>query len=155
MILFVAMQVFVGYKHGLVVSPFFNYGMYSHEINIEKNYPVFEVKANGRLLRGQDFSPQQWDKIMLPVNYYANIHRSNDLYENEVKRLLGRLHISTEERKFLQQCDAVDFEKWYAKYLETVTGHLTNNLEISCRYYLYDGRLQPTDSVIKLAELCR
>ena len=111
-ILFVAMQLLIGYKHGMVVSPFYNYGMYSHAIKIEKFYNIFEVTVNGKLLRGQDFTPQQWDKIMLPLQYYSNISQSNHLYNFEVKRLLNKFHIASKEEDFLQLHESHLSPKW-------------------------------------------
>lgn len=161
MILFMAGQLFVNYKHGMVVSPFFHYGMYSHEIKIEKSYPVVEVTINGKLLRGQDYTPQQWDKIMLPIQYYSNIQHSNELYHNEVKRLLQKLSITTNEANFLQQCDEASFVKWYKNYLSFITKEpvpiaIGMQLEINERQYIFNGHiLTQTDSLKSLAQLCR
>lgn len=154
-ILFFAGQLFINYKHGMVFSPFFHYGMYSHKILIEKNYPIIEVFANGKLLEGHDFSPQQWDKIMLPIQYLKNIKRSNSLYENEVKRLMQKVHLTTTEQNFIQQCDVPSFEKWYRNYLADIIGQSVSQLEIIERIYHYNGfELNKTDSIKNLSLLC-
>ena len=155
MILFIAGQLFVNFKRGMVVSPFFHYGMYSHRINVEKGYPVVEVTVNGKQLRGQDFTAQQWDKILLPIQYHSNIGRSNRLYENEVKRLLGRLHISANEKDFLQKCNEESFENWYTVYLASFVGQPVQQLQINERMFAFNGQtLIPTDSIQSLAQLC-
>ena len=135
--------------------------MYSHVIKVEKSYPVIEVTINGKLLRGQDYTPQQWDKIMLPIQYYSNIQQSNGLYNNEVKRLLQKLSIATNEANFLQQCDEESFVKWYKNYLSFITKEpvpiaIGNQLIINERQYSFNGQvLTPTDSLKSLAQLCR
>ncbi len=155
MIIFIAGQLFVNYKHGMVVSPFFHYGMYSHGINVEKSYPVIEVSVNDKRLRGQDFTAQQWDKIMLPIQYHSNIGRSNELYEREIKRLLSKLHISSNENYFFQQCNEEAFEKWYKVYLASIVGQPVLQLQINQRIYAFSGQaLTPTDSTKSLAQLC-
>ena len=155
MIIFVVAQLFINFKHGMVITPFFHYGMYSHQIKMENSYEVFEIKVNNKPLKGSDFTPHQWDKILLPLVYCSHLPQSNGLYENEVKRLLAKLHISTKEKDFLQQCSLESFEKWYNKYLETILGEPVYSSEIQLRVYQYnDARLLPTDSVTNLAQLC-
>ena len=40
MLFFIVMQLFVFYKHGMVFSPWYNYGMYSEVIKPQKEYAV-------------------------------------------------------------------------------------------------------------------
>lgn len=156
MVVFVAGQLFISYKHGMIVSPFYNYGMYSEAFKVNDSYQTYELIQNGQMLRGQDFSPQQWDKIFLPVQYYANINRNNDLYEQEVKRLMNKVGIVTSHREFIQQCNYAQFTSWYRSYLTDVTNHETVDLTINFRKYNFtSGRLVPTDSIIPLSSLCR
>ena len=155
MILFVLLQLFINVKRGIVATPFLHYGMYSHSIKIERRYEVLEVKVNDKLLKGSDFTPQQWDRILLPLNFYIHLHVSNSLYENEVERLLGKFHISTQDQDFLQQCDFDSFEKWYNKYLKNVRNQPIHSCLVQLRVYQYkDARLMPADSVTNLARLC-
>ena len=155
MILFVLLQLFINVKRGIVATPFLHYGMYSHSIKIERRYEVLEVKVNDKLLKGSDFTPQQWDRILLPLNFYIHLHVSNSLYENEVERLLGKFHISTQDQDFLQQCDFDSFEKRYNKYLKNVRNQPIHSCLVQLRVYQYkDARLMPADSVTNLARLC-
>lgn len=156
MALFIVSQLLIGYKHGMVISPFYNYGMYSEVFKINNSYEVWEVEQNGKLLRGEDFSPQEWDKILLPVQYYASINSSNDLYQSEVKRLLSKMHLAAKDEHFLQQCNYSSFENWYRNYVSNVTHQNVTTLAIRQRLYNFDGsKLIPTTSVTPLAALCR
>ncbi len=155
MLLFAIAQLFVNYKRGLVATPFFHYGMYSHSINIEKAYEVIEVEADGKILRGQDFAPHTWDKILLPVVYFSNIKQSNRLYYSDIRRLMGIVHLTTKEDHFIQQCDYHSFEIWYKKYLEKIVGHSIVNCRIRLHQYnITNSTLQPTDSVKSLTTIC-
>jgi hypothetical protein len=155
MIAFSTVQIFVSFNRGIVISPFFNYGMYSEAFNTPGSYPVFEIEQNGKLLRGEEFSPEDWDKIILPPSYYANIKASNALYHKEVKRILERIGITTNDERFLTACNYKEFEKWYGKYLFQITGQPTTSLKIYSRVYQYrPHKLVPTDAITPLAALC-
>ena len=118
MALFIVAQLFINLKRGLVVSPFYHYGMYSEVINVETKYNVFEVQVNGKKLQAENFSPQQWDKIIVPLSFYTSIDkRSNTLYNTDVQRVLNKLHITSTASNFVQECNYNDFEKWYRLYL--------------------------------------
>ena len=155
MILFIIGQLFINYKHGMVVSPFLHYGMYSDVIKIEKEYGVFEVVINGKKLQGKDFSPQQWDKILLPLYYFKNINTGNQMYQSDIKRLLLVVHLSASEKHFLQDCNLLQFQKWYKEYLPAVIDVPINSIEINYRKYNYtEGKLVPVNSVATLSQLC-
>ncbi len=155
MLFFAIAQLFVNYKRGLVATPFFHYGMYSHKINIEKKYEVIEVEVDGKILSGKDFAPHKWDKIILPVVYFMNIKQSNQVYYNEIKRLTAIVHLTTHEEYFIQQCNINSFEIWYKKYLEKIVGHSIVNCTIQLHNYNFsNSTLQPTDSIKSLKTLC-
>ena len=155
-IIFICGQLFVILIWGIVITPFYNYGMYSEVIEIKKNYEVFEVEVNGKRLRGEDFLPQQWDKIILPLQFYAGINKSNDLYKTEIKRLMDKMHIPVTEQNFLLSCNYQQFENWYKDYLQNVTKQKTASLKIQYRNYEYrSNKLEPTASSLPLSLLCR
>lgn len=155
LILFVCGQLFVVLIWGIVITPFYNYGMYSEPIAVEKNYQLFEVELNGKMLRGQDFSPQQWDKVLMPLQYYAGIKKSNALYSSDIKRLLNKMHIASNNADFLQHCSYEQFEPWYKNYLESITHRRTNSLFIHYRLYKYQSnQLVATDTLQPLSQLC-
>jgi hypothetical protein len=153
-IAFICIQLFVIIIWGLVISPFYNYGMFSEVMHVNKSYRIFEVEVNGRRLRGQDFSAQQWDKVILPLEYYASINKSNTLYKTDIKRLLEKIHIETSDKNFLQQCNYQQFENWYKKYVATITFTPVHTINITYRLYKFSDTLKPTDSVQHLAHLC-
>ncbi|HEX8459879.1 MAG TPA: hypothetical protein VF623_00550 [Segetibacter sp.] len=152
--LFITAQLFVILIWGIVITPFYNYGMFSEVMHVEKSYSVFEVELNGKLLRGQDFSSEQWDKIILPLQYYTEINKSNDLYRTDVKRILGKMHISAQDENFLSICDYSDFKNWYADYLLQVTYQPVHSLKLYKRNYKFTKTLLPTDSVTMLTQIC-
>ena len=155
MVLFIVGQLFINYKHGMVFSPFYHYGMYSEVMKEKSSYRVFEIQVNGRELQAKGFTPQQWDNIILPLNYYASINKSNALYQTDIKRLMNTIHISVNDINYMQNCDSKGFEKWYKNYLSSVLKEDIATLNILYRSYQYNsGSLQPTDSSSSISQLC-
>lgn len=115
MLFFILMQLFCFYKGGMVVSPWYNYGMYSQRISIDSSYSVNRVGQ----LRGEDFSPQYWDKIHVTLSYYQAISKNDSLYQNEVIRIFKKLHIPAADKNlFVETLSPAAFEQWYISYLE-------------------------------------
>ncbi len=152
---FMAGQLFINYKHGVVCSPFYHYGMYSEVIKVKDKYQVWEIMVNGKKLKAKDYSIQEWDMIVLPLQYYESIKKNNSLYQSDIKRLLGKLHISAPENYYLITCNYPQFEKWYADRLSNITQLSVQNLSINFRTYQYkDHRLVATNETISLTQLC-
>jgi hypothetical protein len=155
-ILFICGQLFVILIWGIVITPFYNYGMYSEQMHIKDEYKVFEIELNGKRLRGEDFSSQEWDKILLPLQFYAGIHESNILYKNEIKRLMNKMHFTADDNNFLQTCNYQQFEAWYEHYLEDMTKQEIKSLIINYRTYQYHrNRLDASPSSISISQTCR
>ena len=155
-ILFICGQLFVILIWGIVITPFYNYGMYSESIQIKDKYEVYEIELNGKKLRGQDFSPQEWDKIILPLQFYRGIGESNTLYKTDIKRLMNKMHIKATDANFLQTCNYQQFENWYKHYVEYITKQKTHSLNIISSTYSYSGNnLIASPSTISLSQLCR
>lgn len=155
MILFIAGQLFINYKHGVVFTPFFHYGMYSEVMKVNTDFAVWEVEVNNKKLQTADFSIQDWDKIVLPLQYYAGIGKSNAVYLADTKRLLNNIGIAADDQKFLNACDASSFQKWYKGYLQKIIGIEINSISIHSRtYQANNNKLVPTDRDTLLAQLC-
>jgi hypothetical protein len=110
------MQLFINVKRGLVVSPFYHYGMYSKPMAADTTYQVAEIYVNGRLLRSDAYTAQQWDKIIQPVVLYQNQQSWNSyLYNEQVARLL---HIQ-DSLPYTNRLTKAGFAAWYRTYLES------------------------------------
>lgn len=155
-VVFTVCQLVINFKRGMVVSPFYHYGMYSEVIDPKPGYEVFEVWANGQQLRGQDFMPWTWDKIIQPLTYYSSIPKSNQLFKDDIRRLMGKLHLAADEQQFLVSCDYPRFENWYKEYLAKILHQPVSTVDLRLRTYTYSaGILQPTNNVQLLSNLCR
>ena len=156
MISFVMVQLFINFKRGMVVSPFYHYGMYSEVMPVKPTYQVFEIVVNGKVLQGQRYSQQRWDKIIMPVQYFASLQaKSNRLYSDEIKRLMGRIGLNTDEGNFVSICNYTQFNAWYKQYLQSIVNTQVNDVQVHLRDYSFHQRLQPTSNITDLSALCQ
>ena len=139
-ILFIVVQLINNIRQDVSISPIYQYGMYSAYIPSKKVFDVFEVKADKRILQPKDFSPQQWDKIILPIRYYANSGRNNNaMYDQDIKRLLNKLHITAESSNFIYSFNEYAFINWYKPYLSSIIKEKIHHVEINCVQYQFDS----------------
>ena len=155
-IVFICGQLFINIKRGLVFSPFYHYGMYSHVMKPEDEYLIPEIIVNGSRIKGSDFTPWTWDKINQPITYFKGIPASNALYNNEVKRLTPSFLSTQKTNNFLQACDYKTFLEWYKNYLADVLGKPVRTVDIAYRNFRFNkGKLEPTSTTFTLTGLCQ
>jgi len=135
-LLFIAMQLFLNAKQGVVFSPVYHYGMYSGVMSPEKEYQVAEITVNGKKLRTQDFTPAQWDKISYTVQLFHDQQAWNSLqWNNDIKRLM---HVQ-DSSKYLNNISTADFNTWYKNYLQTILHEKVDSVAIDFTTYTFDG----------------
>ncbi len=97
---FFAIQIFINYKQGAVASPFYHYGMYSAVMKIDSVYDVRLVFSKGKILRGQDFSIRNWDKLHNMIEKSSNAQSTNDSILLTVQKFFNKLHWPVDASKF-------------------------------------------------------
>jgi len=100
MLFFTVMQLFVFYRSGMVFSPWYNYGMYSEVIRPEKEYAIYKVYADGELMTGDQYSPQQWDNIHFKLVQADATACNANFYQKEISRLFKKFHLSIPAEHF-------------------------------------------------------
>ena len=155
-IAFICGQLFINVKHGLVFSPFYHYGMYSQVMKPAGEYLVPEIFVDGFKIKGSDFTPWTWDKILQPLNFFTAIPSSNSLYNNEVKRLTPFFLSTQKTKNFLQACDNEAFREWYKNYLTDILGKPVKTVDVAFRNFGFNkGKLEPTSTTFTLRGLCQ
>jgi hypothetical protein len=126
-VLFIAGQLFINFKRGVVFSPFYHYGMYSERMERPDSIAVLRIRSNQGELRPFDFSAQSWDKLTLPVYLNQNFQQHDSLcYYQNAKRMLAVMHIGTNENDF--QSPPFLFYEWYHDYARTIFGNKHNSV---------------------------
>jgi hypothetical protein len=131
-LLFIFCQLFINFKKGMVVSPFYHYGMYSEVMKPKENYPFFKIAADGEVLKTKDFSAQQWDKIMQPVICYSRHKEWNVAMFSEVQRITG----ISDTLKYISNVQKKDFFDWYTGYLSHILGKEVRSLTVQQKNYI-------------------
>lgn len=137
-ILFIAGQLLINYKRGVLFSPFYHYGMYSEVIRPAAEYNVLEVYVDGMQLQTKDFSPQQWDKITLTADRFYNQQKWNSaLFREDIHRLLP----FADSVYFTNSITEENFNNGYRQQLESITGKKVNAFKIVFTDYTFNGTI--------------
>ena len=137
-VLFIIVQLFLNFKQGMVATPFMHFGMYSGPFKVQPEISVTEIIVNGEKLSAEDFSATQWDKIVLPIELYCSQHkRGKTFYHEDIKRLLARFYIPSNEESFYLELSNADFLSAYQKVLSSIIGRDINKIEILRSKYRY------------------
>ena len=88
----------------MVFSPWYNYGMYSEVIKPQNQYTITKVYADDKLLTGNQFTPQQWDRIHFNLQLAAAAKCNAHFYSTQVKRIYQKFHLPTPDSlKFINK----------------------------------------------------
>lgn len=153
-----AIQLIIFYKQGAVATPFLNYGMYSDKIVPASQYQVYKVYVDDKLLKGDDYSIQEWDKIYMPLYLYYGKDTINTQVIEVRNRLLNKLKLKklVADTSFFENSEFNDaaFKSWYASYLASFSRQASRNIRVVKQNYQWNGQyLQPADSTLLLQNI--
>ena len=132
--LFAAGQLFINYKRGVEFSPFYHYNMFSLSSYFADNYKVTEVRVNGKLLQPENFTPNGWDNIVIPIVKYENqLYWNTLIYNSTVKRFLSIKDSSLYINHLSQQ----EFDKWYQQRIIRLLGLKDDNTSVQYQTATY------------------
>lgn len=117
LLLFTMGQLYINYKRGLVISPFFHYAMFSSPVVPQSTYEVPEVWVNGKQLQTKDFSPNEWDNLVIPIVYYRYQQDYNaHVFVTGVQHFL---HIK-DSTKYVNHITDETFKNWYIQQVRQI-----------------------------------
>jgi hypothetical protein len=135
-LMFVFAQLFNNIRRDAAISPIYAYGMYSAIIKPKNYYIVPQIQVNGKPLESKNFSPQQWDKIELPLHFFRSQQQFNyELYATHIQPLLG----VNDSSKYINQLTPTQFDKWYKKYLTTFLPETADSIQVIWQQYFFTG----------------
>ena len=137
LLLFATFQIINNIRQDVAFSPVYTYGMYSQVIKPQKKYIVPEISVNGNLLETKNFTPQQWDKIILPVLLFSKQEAWNRFeFDSYIRRLL-----QIEDSSFyINKLSKAQFDEWYKKYLSEIIHLDISNLVITFNEFDFNNR---------------
>jgi len=120
----------------------------------QQNYIVYKVYTDGVLLKAEDFTIQEWDKIYLPLFMYLAADTVNNNIIEIRNRLLHKTHLTIGMRnKYFTNSNLTNevFMDWYRNQLSSITGnHIKDVSVIKCNYHWNKSNLTLTDSSIAI-----
>ena len=147
---FFLVQIAIDLGHSVTAFPFEHYGMFSESFAQPDSVRGYEIVANGRTLRPDDFRIYQWDMIQQPLAAFDRQNATNDFAVDRLRIQKGLginsvvLHNSSSV--------ATNFPDWYRSHLSRILGQPVVSLQISrCRYEVKDRRLIPANKTLWIA----
>ena len=132
-----AFQVINNARQDVSFSPVYNYGMYSQVMLPQSEYIVPEIIVNGEGLQTKDFTPQEWDKIILPVTLFPKqVEWNRSICDNYVERLL---HFS-DSSHYVNHLTQSQFGEWYKRYLSGIIHKQISTLSVNFTRYRFGER---------------
>ncbi len=133
--LFAILQLVNNIRQDVAITPVYQYGMFSEVVKPEKNYLVFEFFVNGTLLQTKNFSPQQWDKIIVPIQLFSKQKEWNSYwFHNDIQRLLN----VSDSSKYMNDISQQQFNNWYKDYLQALLNEKVNSVIIQFNQYQFN-----------------
>lgn len=104
-------------------SPFFNYDMYSYPTHPQPYYEVVRLQVNGKPLEPKDFSPQQWDNLMVPLQFWSKQQSWNSMIFNTGVRRFLPIHDSV---PYINMMDETVFYNYHKRQVLRMAGAASN-----------------------------
>ncbi len=114
--------------------------MYSEVMKPAAKYAVTKIDVNGKPLQSKDFTPQQWDKIILPLQFNNDQQQWNSYVYKNVARVFLRANDSS---VYVNNYGTVQFQKWYHSYLESLLHTKINSLNTTAATCVFINNTQP------------
>ena len=119
---------------GFEITPFYVWGMYSEKEIAPKEYPVFRITVNDKLIDySTGYLPANRFFLTSPLSYYASINNDIDPTQSFLEqKLKGKYSLIRLFAKDVlnSEKEIREFPKWYKRYLEQTTGKEVKNYKI-------------------------
>ena len=113
-----------------MVSPFYNYDMFSYTYQPKKQYEVTQVYVNGKPLQPKYFSPHEWDNLMQPIAFFNEQKEWNSLIFNTQVRKFLPIQDST---LFVNTVSEKKFTNWYRQQVLRIANVKDTNSIVTIR----------------------
>lgn len=135
-VLFAAVQLINNIRQDIAISPVYSYGMYSSPITPLNSYVAPEVFVNGKQLLTKNFTPQQWDNIIVPVTkFYAQQQWNQNQWQQDIHRLLP----FSDSVKFVNNITEEEFKKWYSLHIQSIIHGIADSVSVVFTNYYFNG----------------
>lgn len=127
---------------GFEVTPFYVWGMYSQKEIPVKEYPIFRITANGKLVDySTGYFPANRFFLLSPLSYYASIKTADPTNIFLKEKLKERYEwIQPYAEKVLNsQKEVQKFPGWFKRYVEQTSGEKIKDLKVELLLVSYEN----------------
>ncbi len=112
---FTTMQLFIFYKHGMTITPWLNYGMFSGKMGIQKEYSVYGLQGKYSPLIHW-LSPQRDTRVMSPLIWYHYQTTNNSFVKEKVIPISSKFMLRLSPSPYYINVDEKTFKNWYYSF---------------------------------------
>jgi len=141
-LIFAGLTLFCNFA-GFEITPFYVWGMYSQKEAPVKEYPIFRITANGKIIDySAGYFPATRFFLLSPLSYYASIKNEDDPIKFFLKEKLKGKYENVEpyaNRVLNSQKEIEEFPGWLKRYVEQSTGEKVKDLKVELLFVSYEN----------------
>jgi hypothetical protein len=138
LILFLFAQLFIAFKRGMEVAPFFNYGMFSEKVKPRPVYPVLELYSGGERIEAAGYSLHTWDRLLGTYDFITDTGYNTQLYENEVKRIMKKAGWHPAKKNYVMAAEEPYLKERWKLFAENLLNRKIDSFRIN--NYFWNGK---------------
>lgn len=137
--LFVTTFLYINYKQGIIISPIYEYGMYSGYFHLQDTLVAYHIYVNDKIVDPAILNLAERDLVFIsPISFYMQAEHNdiNFLMSNNIfnKMHIGKIIVKSNfENNTLEK----DFLNWYRKLLQKVFSIAIKRFAIYKQSYIY------------------
>lgn len=128
---------------GFEITPFYVWGMYSQKEEIPKEYPVFKITAEGKLVDySTGYFPATRFFLLSPLSYYESMKTIEDPTTIFLQKKLKEKYAWIQpyaDRVLNSAKEVKKFPAWYKRYIEQATGESSKDLKVELLFVSYEN----------------
>ncbi len=130
---------FLNYKRGMVMTPIFQYGMYSGIFHLTDTQAIYKIYVDDKLIDLTKYSFEKNDDILVSIGNYEKAKHSNAITFETMKRIMSKVGLSSfmTASNFSNNISDQDFMLWYKRKMEKLFGNPIEKIEIFSQKMLW------------------
>lgn len=150
-VLFIVLFVFINLKKGMVVSPVYQFGMYSGQQNLSDTISSFRIVADGKEIDLSKLSFIQVDELMNPLCAFFDAREDNKEVAKTLNSFFSKIGLNF-PNKILpgSETDKERFSSWYKELLSSLIGLKVQQLNIYRQRFTWNYGLQAISSPARI-----
>ena len=139
--------VFINAKQGAVITPVYQYGMFSEPFYRDQKYVAYQFSVNGETVSLKNLSFPARDIMLVSLqNYLISAERNSAVYHT-MQSIVGR--IVPLPSSLLETAKLEDFNLWYSRMVSQLLKRKVSSLEVFQREVSWINGIQIQEGMLK------